>query len=501
MSFLYNNIAAIAVALTASVLAWMFGGTRGALLVPVVPWFLLLLIEVLFCFPQRRPGESWYDARLRVWDGLKRDPITWIVLGFILILAIPFMNNGRCVVCDAAAIAQGLSAKPPVPMSPFCVNRLDHLNVFLWFCAALPAMLVVKHSLIRSGKRIALDLIVWNGAALAVLGFVQSALEAPGPLWSTNGAAYWGVTDFFSTFGYPNMAGDYFTTLFGISLALWRYDCEAVSEGYKKRDVSHLAAAPRQQFWRKHSKLIPAALFFFAAINTLSRAAIMLVSITACVYFIHTFVSFLSRMRKARRVWVGVWVLVGLGALLFFASNFAPERLNREVDTIDAKAVMDRVTGRGQYHARVANEIWRDYRLFGCGGWGYVHFCIPKMTREEYKNMQVVGGINVHNDYLQFLAEHGIVGFGALAAMVVLLLLPIFVSWWRMGKNLRFTKKNLPPKPMLIFVLPAPVFFILVTVVATLIHAFGDCPLRSPAVLTLFFVSLAALPGFMPHET
>ena len=49
-------------------------------------------------------------------------------------------------------------------------------------------------------------------------------------------------------------------------------------------------------------------------------------------------------------------------------------------------------------------------------------------------------------------------------------------------------------------VLPAPAFCLLVAITCTLVHAFGDCPLRSPAVLTLFFVTLAAMPGFLPEK-
>ena len=37
--------------------------------------------------------------------------------------------------------------------------------------------------------------------------------------------------------------------------------------------------------------------------------------------------------------------------------------------------------------------------------------------------------------------------------------------------------------------------------VAIGVHAFGDCPLRSPAVLSLLFVSLAAVPGFLPRSS
>ena len=89
----------------------------------------------------------------------------------------------------------------------------------------------------------------------------------------------------------------------------------------------------------------------------------------------------------------------------------------------------------------------------------------------------------------------------ALVAMVILLVWPVGHAWRRMARNTRFLKpKDLPPKPVLIFALPAPVFCLVVAVTCTLVHAFGDCPLRSPAVLTLFLVTLAAMPGFLPEK-
>ena len=47
MSFLVNNAAAIAVGAVISVMGWMFGGTRGGLLIPVVPWLFVLMIDNL----------------------------------------------------------------------------------------------------------------------------------------------------------------------------------------------------------------------------------------------------------------------------------------------------------------------------------------------------------------------------------------------------------------------------------------------------------------------
>ena len=501
MSFLLDNFAAFAVAAASSAVAWTFGGTRGGLLIPLVPWLFALLVEVLFCFPQRQPGESSAEARERVWRALKKDPVAWIALGFFVLLLIPFVNNGLCPVCDAKTLAEGISGDPPVPIVPFCVDRIDHLNVVLWFALALPSMLVVRHALTRHGKRLVLKLLVWNGAGVAALGFLQNALGAPGPFWSTDGGTIYGVNDFFATFGYPNMAGDYFTTLFGLALALWRQNLDELRDAHRTKDISSAAAPRPRMFWTKHYYLIPAVVFFYAALNTLSRAAIILVTLSAAVYFLHSFVSFVAHKRKADRVRAGAWTALGLGIAVFLACLFAPKGLQKEVDTLGTTVVLDRVTGRGQYHARVATEIWKDHVLFGCGGWGYIHFCIPKMTPEERKQIQVVGGINVHNDHLQFLAEHGLVGFGALVAIVVGLLWPVGRTWRGLAREARFkTGRDAPPRPAQLFALPAPAFFVLVTALCTLIHAFGDCPLRSPAVLTLFFVSLAAIPGFLPRK-
>ena len=501
MSFLYNNIAVIAVAVTASVVAWMFGGARGDLLLPVVPWLCALMVEIVLCFPQRHHNETTYEARERLWHDLKRSWLVKISLIFMALLLVPFVNNGLCPGCDAELIATGVSPEPPCSFLPTCVSRLGHYNSVMWFMIVIPSVLAVRYGLTRRGKRLVLRLIVWNGAALAILGFVQSATGAMGPFWCALPSG--GRVDFFSTFGYPNMAGDYFTTLFGLAVALWRDTCEEDRRANQVKSSSERAkdADRLGRFWRLNYFLLPAAVFFFAALNTLSRAAIVLVTVTAVIYFAHTLVIILSRMRKSKRVFVGVWSLVVFGLLVFFAAISMPEKIQREVDTLDDTTMLDRVTGKAQYHVEVATALWKDHKLFGCGGWGYAHLCVPKMQELEIdvRQLQTVGGAYVHNDHLQFLAEHGLVGFGCLVAIVVLLLWPVLRQWRNMVRDLRFKKsKDLPPRPVAIFALPAPVFFILMTALATFIHAFGDCPLRSCAVLDLFFISLAALPGFMP---
>lgn len=512
MWFLYRNIAVFHVFAVMATFAWLFGGIRGEYLVPTVPWMIVLLLEGMICFPQRHDGENSYEARERVWDNIRKDPLTWVSLGFLALLAIPFLNHGLCPVCDYPAIVSGEDPRPTFPVIPFCVNRLQHLNVVLWFAPALIATVAVKHALLKNGKRMLIEMLVWNGVALAIVGAVQQMTGAEGPLWCGSAAqeAY-----FFSTFGYPNMAGDYFTTMFGLAVGLWRWRMEhfspeggtagvdpaAAGQGSRHHHGEHRHGIPKKArtFWKRHFHLIAVVILFVATVDTLSRASMMLVTSLAIIFYLHSSVSILSKMKRAQRVKAGVASLFVLGLICVCAIFCMPGDVRREIDTIDTTEMLDRMTGKGQYHARVATEIWKDNFLFGVGGWGYKHFCLQYMTDSELRSIQKVGGINVHNDHLQFLAEHGLVGFGALVAIVLLLVWPLGRTWSAMANAIRFApEKEQPPRPRTLFVLPAPVFCIIATAAATFIHGFGDCPLRSPAVLSLFFVSLAAMDGFLP---
>ena len=498
MWILYDNVVTIMVAAVACTFAWLFGGTIADVLTPVAPWLFAILLELMLCFPQRRPGETTYEARERVWQALKADPLTWVVVGFLALLAIPFFNAGLCEACDYAAIQfGGADPAPPIPFIPYCVNRLHHMNVVMWFVPALTAMLAVKHALCKRGKRLFVELVVWNGVALAAIGFLQQVTGAAAPLWiDTPGVQAY----FFSTFGYPNMGGDYFTTLFGLAVGLWRWKIDSIRAERRARGDDKALEANHSKFWRRHYHLIPAAIFYVAALTTLSRASIILVTLLAVVFAAHSFVFAFARMKRKKRVRASALGFLALVGIVLCMVLFTPADLQREVDTLNTGAVLDRVTGKGQYHVRVATEIWKDHPLFGCGGWGYKHLCLTKMTEKELRNIQITGGINVHNDYLQFLAEHGIVGFGCLVAIVILLLAPVCGDLQQMARSVRFLPtKDQPPRPVSLFIVPAPVFCILMTATATFIHGFGDCPLRSPAVLTLFFASLAAMDGFMPH--
>ena len=496
MSFLIDNIAALFIAFVVCGFGWLFGGRDPALSLKVVPWLTVFMAEVAMCFPQRHPGESTAHARARVWKAIKKDPLAWTVLAFIVLLCVPFANTGLCPDCDRHLIEQGFSPNPVFRFLPFCVDRAMHLDVTMWFVPSLLAMLAAKHSLTHVGKRNLVEMLVWNGAALAILGFVQQLADAPGPLWRPfgNGIRVY----FFSTFGYPNMAGSYFTMLFCLSVAVWRWCADDIHERIEKTNEARRFARHRL-FWMKHYMMVPAIVNLFAALNTLSRAAIILVACSAVILFVHAAMVALSKMKKVERVRSAAFCGLALIVLAIVASAFMPDGVHREMSTVDAIGALDRVTGRGEYHSKVAMEIWREHAPFGVGGWGYIHFSPTKLPPRKY---WAPGSANVHHDHLQFLVEHGFVGYLMLVAIVGLLLAPACSTWIRLSKAARFLpKKSQPPPPQALFALPGAAFAVLVADLVPVIHAFGDCPFRSAAVMALFFVSLACIDGYLPFDT
>ena len=500
MSFIHNNISAIFISFVACGYAWLWGGIRGDIMIRYIPWLWALMFEVMVCFPQRQPGEPSKHARERVWLAMRRDPMVWAVVAFLVLLAVPFVNRALCPNCDAHLIAQGFNTEPPVKFLPYCLNRIHHLNVFMWFLPALTAAVAAKHSLTRSGKRLLVEIVVWNGVLLSILGFIQQVTGARAPFWSEppKYASY-----FFSTFGYPNMAGSYFAMLFCLSVAVWREHVEEVRRKMKGTPAVRSLSKYRL-FWKKHYSLIPSLITFFAALSSLSRAGIMLVSASAAVLFLHAGIVFLSRMKKADRVRAGAFCALGIVLIALAAAAFMPDDLQKELGNIGTSEVLDRLSGKTEYHSRLALQIWREHPVFGCGGWGYKHLCssrLPEPVKVGIRAGWGNGGANVHNDYLQFMVEHGAVGFVLLVAIAVMLVAPVCRAWKRLSLTARFLPVNRqPPPPQALFALPGGAFAMLAAAVVPLVHAFGDCPLRSPAVLTLFFLTLACTTGFLPRE-
>ena len=500
LEVLYSHLAVILTFLTIAGVTWIYGGTRPMPLVETMPWLLALTLEGLLFFPQRRPYEDLVQARERVWRDLRRDPILYLTLTFLLLALIPVFNHGLCPNCDARAIAGGADPAPPVPFLPFCVNVPEHLYVLTWFVPAFLSALAVRHALTREGKRIFLEMVVWNGVALAIFGFIEQATGATFVFWEKPEHPVY----FFSVFGYPNAAGAFFTMTFAFAIGLWRYHARE-TDFLREANRGRRTVGPSNYWLRANYMLVAAVLALFAVLYTRSRAAILLTSAlgaTACVYVILEALG--HNVERARRVKTIIVAVAGIVVIGISVLVFAPREISAEMKTADLVAIADRVTGKTEWHVDASLALFKQHPLFGIGGWGYRHLCLPYVpprARREFGKWYTRGGANVHNDHLQFLCEHGIVGAGLLLAMLVLMIWPTCVVWGRLYQASRFARADrAPPHPKAIFSLPAAAFWIFLGNLCLMIHAFGDCPLRGAAVLTTMFATLPAAEGFVPHR-
>jgi len=368
---LFRSTPVILVFLTMAAYSWIFGGSRTQELLPTIPWLWAFLLEALLFFPQRRPNEDAVAARRRVWHALGRDPLLYLVLAFFALLAFPFVNHGLCETCDYERIRAGASLFPPLPDLPFCVNERDHFSVVLWFVPTLTALLAARHALLRSGKRALVEMIAWNAAALALFGFVEQMAGAQFPYW-TKPASPWPVY-FFSTFGYPNMAGSFFVMAFAFSVGIWQHRIAEVAALPPIDRTSTLKEQALHRWFRAHYPLGAVVLNFFGAMCTLCRAALILLFALSALAFAYYVVSLLfSRHERVRRVKHAAFACCGLLVFLLIVAVFAPRGLSRELNSISSRGVLQR--GKDDYHGAVAMSIVRDYPLFGVGGWGYRHF-------------------------------------------------------------------------------------------------------------------------------
>ena len=540
MDIFFRSIPVFLIFPTLAALAWIRGGTHGDLLVPTVPWLLTLVFEVIICFPQRHFGEDAVQARQRCWRRIGRDPVFFLTLLFlVIVLGVPFLNKGLCPTCDYGTVLTMLEREgvnlanlssdemlaliddkapnPLVPFAPFCMKLSDHFEVFMWFLPALTAMLAARHALLRPGKRLLVEMLAWNAAALAVFGFVQRATGAKFVMMWDQGeydafvAALRAATGisyaqpdpcFFATFGYPNMAGSFFMLAFALSLGVWMTHAREV-ETERPPDKAEIA---RQRlllrFIRAHYMLIPVTLNFLGALFTYSRMAIvtsLVIAVLAFIYYIARLL--LARVDRARQVKRAAFSFVGAILLLVVGVVFAPKNVLDEVARTSSNEALDRLTGKKEYQTKVALKIFKKYPAFGCGGWGYKHLCINQMEKDELDKARTLGAANVHNDYLQFLCEHGIIGLGCLLGIFFCLVVPIFRDWGRLYRASRFlAPENAPSSPRAIYCVSPGIFWILVGCFAVALHAVLDAPLRSGAVLSLFFVSLACADGYLPRQ-
>ena len=173
----------------------------------------------------------------------------------------------------------------------------------------------------------------------------------------------------------------------------------------------------------------------------------------------------LALSRHATRATVVLLTSLIVIDLLIVGSWFGVEKLAKRIEETTLQGVEER-----QETPQLAQQIVKDYPWFGAGP-GSFYTVFPR-----YRGPGVVThNVHAHNDYVQFAAEHGIIGFGIIGSVVVLSLGAAVLAQWR--------RRDLLMRGM--------AFATVMGVTAILIHSTVDFNLQIPANALLFVLLLA----------
>ena len=434
---------------------------------------------------------------------------------------------------------------------PWSLISAESRNVLDWFPPILVALIAVRHALLKRTKRALMGYVCVMSAVLALAGIVQFALDGDFLYWGMDATVGFdsqgGLSDIFATFGYPNHAASWFSAvmLLSIGLALWANE-------HRDNALLHplvyvlcavlccLASAftgSRAGMLFALFVVAFAALYVpfrylgswsmrvrFSVLGTLTLVAVVVLGTAVFrVYAIATNEARADALEEARHALAEAKASGDADALEAArraneAAESAPhygeipalDVVFEEIYATDWQAFFeDPMLARSGYQGILAGRQHADHPWVGTGAWSFrwlnATYIDPDAPEERtwFGARGGVGQANVHNDTLQFLAEHGWIGFGLMLGCLASLAIPFL---WRFATSPRHVLTDVQADRCWLNRLNVYCVFALVAILMMTLHSFIDIVFRSPACMLLYGLLFVCAPGFIlgraaPQET
>lgn len=487
-------------ALILSYLTWVWGGLRVAWLPPAV-WASCGLLVILLASAWM-PAPSAASRSRPLW----RDAFFYSGLLFLGYLAIQWGNAGRVLYFDVG-FSEWRYSQPRYAGWPSSFSRAEAAQMLYWFFPAWVLGLVMRSPAVGRDAIVGLlHGLVYSAGLLAAFGVVQFLTQTRLQYWLAPTG-----DGFFASFGYTNHAAAYFVLMGAVAAGLlyrdiFRSDAFRVDRDLRARSVQTGLLLVPDAARRSASTLEPIGktqirigalaasllLCLVGANLSLSRAGVILAWALAGFVAVYGLVRGWRRLRVVSRLNLAVATLAVLCVFYFAVAGFGKQDILKEFEV--RKPVhhrlcpaLDKVnlalSDRPLLDA-VALQMWRDYPVYGAGGWGFSHLLALYLPREKWTYVQYPGRANVHCDILQFLAEFGVIGFGLMLTAVTSLIVSLFPL--PLGERARVRVSATSRDPLWVMGV--------IGLSLVLIFSLIDLPFRCPAILCTWMVVLAALP-------
>jgi O-antigen ligase len=443
--------------------AWVRGGTLRKFLTPY-PWLAVIILFIFLLVPYLRKTSHSHGCTLvrQQIQRILRDPIFYLGAALLCQLYVQWWNSGKVRILLEEESQKVTFCPPYIDWLPGAVDTTRSWDMVVWFFPAFVALLIVRHSFSRPQMvRILFWGMIINASFLAIFGLIAPILSKNYPQWLTPILPRQPVF-FFSTFGYPNHAGSFFILHLGLACGLFFYYYTN-----RKQEARLLV--------KGGTLLFIILLQFYAIILTRSRYAMIFSGLMAASFIFYLLYLSLwkNRGRKLKSFIITSVVILFMVIGSFALYLTAKSDILTELSTMSkpGKFIEEQFDLRF-WQSVAAVKMWWDYPIFGIGGGSYREYLLQYVTdrKKRYIAANWRGMANVHNDFMEFLCEFGIVGIGLLMAVLILLVTKILnTKEWKRG-----------------FIL-----FGLLGLSGVLIHSLIDLPFRSPPVIIAFVVVLA----------
>lgn len=437
-------------------LPWALGGMR--------PWaqqigFGLAVLAFVLSLIPRTYDDRYHaggDLRLHMGPKLRRFPIFWLGLAYFAIIVIQILNPAWTYRASAAGwwlegrdyiawLPHGIEGTPFAKMNGWRTLLIQG-GAWLLVCALWVGITR------RATARIILSAIAANGLVLALVVLLQRLIGNGKQLWVLPPPSSY----FAGPFVYKNHAGEYLCLIVAL--------CVGLAWWHTRQAERHLQKSHPGMVWLLGAVLVVIGQFFCSArAATLISGAFLLVTLAA--YGINTF--FRDKggpPRIVSAITAGLGLIVALVALTQMDTRPVITHFE-QLRVMDGKATPTSVEGR-LATTEATLDMVQDSLIFGHGAGGFRH--LFPLYQQYYPKLYSEHGRRLfweytHNDYVQLLAEMGLVG----AILAVLVGLVILLAAWQV---------NLTSQVGLLLMLGGPA---LVAVTAAV-----DFPFHNPAVLS-----------------
>lgn len=436
-------------------LPWAFGArTPWAQLVSLG---LSLLAFTLALWPRRYSGELAPDGEftLHTWPRLLRFPPFWLGLLFVLYILISALNpayermsNGSVWFLKPLEHIDWLPSSLDAPFARMNAWRILAIVSSVWLLGCSLWTAITR----RAAVQTILTAVVINGVALALLAILQKVTGATKILWFISGAPGY----FHATFYYKNHAAAYFnlTAVVTAGLMIWHHI----------RGLRHLERSSPSPVFAFAFIVIGACVFMSE-----SRTGMILFA-TYLLVLVTTYLIWRARRQAGPTNPVLSW-LAALAVLGFIATASYFLNLDKSIDQFRRLTKEDKQWSiEARIQARDATyELFRDQPLTGWGAGSFRH-AFP-IHQQNYPDILRGPGRrtyfwdHAHNDYVQALAEFGVIGFA----------FPVLALLWMVAKLCRLGALGQPAFLLMLFGLGLP-----------LAHSWVDFPLYNASILTTF---------------